>query len=383
MESLWNGDKDKAQSSMKLLIITHSLRYNYGGILQNFALQQVLQRWDMDVTTLKLRRKIPYMLFVWEYIKYFIRLCLGRKSGKPLKTSDINQICQETDIFIDKYIKMSPAMNLIDKLWIRNQHFDGIIVGSDQVLHPASYSPIEDIYLSFIDNVKKIIYAGSFGFDSWKYTDRQTLRCSKLLKDFVGISSREQKGVHFFSENLGFSAELVLDPTLLLLKEDYQRFVDKAPQTSGLVTYILDQCEYKKEIISRISEQLHLDIVSASNEHMDNPMSSPGQRKANSVESWLTQLFNSEYIVTDSFHGTCFAIIFEKNFVTIANGERGLDRFTTLLSRLGLENRLVYSVSDISISQFEPIDYKRVNSVIEPLRRHSLSFLNESINQPL
>ena len=364
---------------MNILIITHSLRYNYGGILQNYALQQILGRLGINATTLKIRRKIPFFCYFLEYMKYSIRLCMRKKSWKPLSTENLNVICRNTDLFIDKYIKMSPTMNLIDKIWVREQNFDAIVVGSDQVLHPASYKPIEDVYLSFIHNIRKIIYAGSFGFDEWQYSEQQTSRCREFLKHFAGVSARENKGVYFFENKLGVHADLVLDPTLLLKKEDYARFVGNRPEGAVLTKYILDKNDQKERIIQRIAKQLDLAVISASNENMDNNDLSPAMRQTNSVESWLTSFYHSDYIITDSFHGTCFAIIFQKRFITIANKERGLDRFMTLLSYLGLENRLVYDESHIADLAFAPIDYENISQKLTVLRKKSIEFIIKSI----
>lgn len=366
---------------MKILIITHSLRYNYGGILQNYALQQVLKNMGHTVITLKLRRKLSFYLYAKNLIKYLLLKLGGFDRIKPLSEADLNLICCNTDKFIDANITMSPSMDLIDKNWVKKQNIDAIIVGSDQVLHPASYKKIEEIYLNFISHVKKIIYAGSFGSEKWHYSEQQTLNCSKLLCDFDGISCRENSGVIFFKDKFYKSAKLVLDPTLLLDKEIYLKLIPHDKYTFGVVSYILDLTEEKEYIIKYIQEKLNLPGVKAGNPKMDSPIFQPQERITEGVESWLMKMSKADFIVTDSYHGTCFAILFKKNFIVIANRRRGLDRFVTLLSRCSLENRLIYDIADISDDLINMnINYDDVDKLLEPYKKESIAFLDFILN---
>lgn len=366
---------------MKILIITHSLRYNYGCILQNFALQTVLSQLGHDVITLKLRRKQTFFIYIFSYLKYLCRRILGYNAYKPLSTNELNLICKHTDKFVHKYIKMSPRMYLINKKWVQNQKFDVIVVGSDQVLHPASYKNIENIYLDFINGVRKIIYAGSFGTEQWIYTRKQTYNCSNLIKDFIAVSSREKSGMYFFEDILNVKSELVLDPTLLLNQNIYISKTKKLKNNIGLVTYILDTNEMKSTIVDKISKELLLPICKSSNENMDNPYCTPNERIAHSVEDWLTSFKYADYIVTDSYHGTCFAIIFRKQFLVIANKKRGIDRFKTLLSYFSLEDRLINNLSEITEQLIKSeIDYSKIEYELNILRNKSYSFLEKALN---
>lgn len=362
---------------MKILIITHSLRYNYGGILQNFALQYVLKQLGHNCLTLKLHRKSSLKDKILSKVKYFVHTLLGHVVIRPLSDEDINLICGNTDLFINQHIAMSPAMGVIDKSWVRKHNFDAIVVGSDQVLHPASYKHIEDIYLGFIQGVKKIIYAGSFGSEKWNYTDVQTHNCARLVKDFSGISVREKRGQQFFHDYFSVKASLVLDPTLLLDQSVYLSTIKQSVRTLGLVTYFLDPSSKKNEIVDFVSKELALPIQSSGNEKMDDAWLSPSQRVAESVENWLARMAGAEFIVTDSFHGTCFAIIFRKPFIAIANKLRGLDRFKTLLAHFGLEDRLIYDFNDLLNSSLlsNSIDYDRVETIQKKKIDESLHFL--------
>lgn len=365
---------------MKIAIITHSLRCNYGGILQNYALQQILKKWGHEVCTLKVKRKRNKWKEISWLLRYYAHKVLGRNAVPPLLNRDINIICKYTDRFVHSHIQMSPPMDLIDKKWIKKQHFDAIIVGSDQVLHPYSYKKIEDVYLGFVRGVRKIIYAGSFGSEKWFYNRRQESECAKCLQDFCAISSRETTGVKFFKDKFHVQAQLVLDPTLLLNQEQYLKFTSKIPLKPCITTYLLDPNEDKKEIIKMVQFFLQKDVESASNENMENPFIDVDKRIANSVEEWLYKMGNADFIITDSYHGTCFAIIFKKQFITIANEKRGVDRFQTLLSSLDLQERLIYASRDLSESLIcRKINYDDVYEKLSKFREGSLSFLEEAL----
>lgn len=367
---------------MKIAIITHSLRYNYGGILQNYALQRLLLSWGHEVITLKLKRRRVFWQECEWMLKYYIHKLLGQRAVPPLLMKDVDLICRNTDRFINKYIRMGPKMDLIDYEWLRKKSFDAIIIGSDQVLHPQSYRKIEDIYLGFIENVVKIIYAGSFGSEKWFYTPSQELACARSLKKFRAISSRENSGINFFKKKFGVSAQLVLDPTLLLEGSEYERFVLKTNHKSmkKVVTYFLDPNREKEEIVEKVCALLGGQRETAGNEWMDNAFLRAEERIADSVEDWLSRLYNADFIITDSFHGTCFSIIFKKNFITVANKQRGLDRFVTLLSELGLNDRLLYTVDNLSSELVKDIiNYEEVNRKLTSLKIKSLAFLRNAL----
>lgn len=100
-----------------------------------------------------------------------------------------------------------------------------------------------------------------------------------------------------------------------------------------------------------------------------------------SVETWLSLIKNSYYVITDSFHGMVFSIIFERNFIVIVNKKRGVARFTSLLEKLGLEDRIVTNTEDVEIISKCPIDYSAVNKKINILKQNSLFFLYNNAKQ--
>lgn len=363
---------------MKVGVITLSLRYNYGGILQAYALQQVLKKLGHDPITMKLGRKFP--LRPVEFAKYYVGRLIGKNISKPVTKKELAIVCKNTDPFIDKYIKMSPPMYYLDKEWVRNQQFDAFVVGSDQILHPGPNPDIEDIYLSFIDNPRKVVYAGSFGPENCIYSEDKRLLCKEALKHFRGVSVRERDGKKKMKDFFDVDAELVLDPTLLLRPEDYPVRMNSNTSNGNLVTYILDPREGKSSFIDGVAKTYGKQIVKANNESMDDLSLKPQDRVNPSVESWLQNIAMADYVITDSFHGAAFSIIFQKQFVAIANKERGYDRFLTLFDTLGLNANLI---SDIDAAEvvIPVINYKDVNKRLDALREKCYDFLKCAIER--
>lgn len=379
---------------MKIGIITQPLHSNYGGLLQNYALQQVLKRFGNDVVTLDQTHSRPkrWRIYASCFKTFFLRLIgKGKKRVYPFYiTESIRaQICKYTDDFINKYISRSPILNGKESFrnYTREHQFDILIVGSDQVWRPR-YN--KDVLRSFLDfsegmKIKRIAYAASFGVDYWEFSQEQTLEANKLIKQFDAVSVREDSGVDLCRKYLKCDVLHVLDPTMLLDKEDYISLVEqeKEPLSEGdLFTYILDDSAEKQEIIQNVALALSL-----------TPFTSMPQNKLVNRESienidlcvyppvtqWLRSFMDAKFVVCDSFHGAVFSIIFNKPFLIIGNKERGMSRFNSLLRMFDLEARMIavdcQRLSVINAS----IDWSKVNAKRDVLRKKSVDFIKDCL----
>lgn len=371
---------------MKIGILTHRLGTNYGGVLQNFALQEVLRNLGHDPITLNHNPKSGYPWYI-KIASVCIRIIRKLKGDKvALKAwatkEEQKQISKFTDIFISKYIKTTEPFRLseIDRF---KYSFDAIFVGSDQVWNPHYMKPIERFFLSdFTDvNVIKIAYAASFGGESWMFSNKETVRCKELVKRFKAVSVRENTGIDMCNKYLNCKAEFVLDPTLLVPVECYIKLIQKSnlsPLTDKtMMTYVLDKSKEKQVIVQRLSDKLSLNINSVI------PQKCIWEAGKNSiedcvfppVEEWLRGVKDADFVVTDSFHGTVFSLIFNKPFVTILNKNRGADRFTSLLGYLDLMDRLVTTVGEAETVINKPINYSLINDKLNALRESSINFI--------
>lgn len=347
---------------MKIGILTLPLHTNYGGILQAYALQTVMERMGHEVVVLSNKRK--YSLPLWRlplsYTKRLIKkYILGRKDtrifAEQLQQKEYVTISQYTQKFINTYIHICNVESFKN---LKSTDFDAIVVGSDQVWRPKYFtslfkSKIENAFLSFARewNIKRISYAASFGTEDWEYTAVDTALCGELLKQFDVVTVREDSAVRLCKEKLGVDALHVLDPTMLLSKEDYIKLFDVAntPKSSGnLLTYILDDTPEKTDVINKISKEKGL-IPFRVNSEAKGPHASVEERIQPPVEAWLRGFYDAEFVVTDSFHACVFSIIFGKPFIVIGNKDRGMARFESLLKMFGLEDCLISSDKDVVV----------------------------------
>ena len=235
---------------MKIGILTLPLHTNYGGILQAYALQTVLERMGHEVCLIEKKRK-PFRLPLWKAPLVYGKRVLKNLAGHPYPIFYEQKVNREepitrqnTDLFIKRYIKRRIVNDFSE---LKESDFDAIVVGSDQIWRPKYFNGnIEDAYLKFAEgwNIKRIAYAASFGTDEWEYTAAQTKECARLLKQFDAVSVREASGVDLCRKHFGVEARHVLDPTMLLTAEDYIRLFETAgtPKSPGtLLCYILDE----------------------------------------------------------------------------------------------------------------------------------------------
>lgn len=377
---------------MKIGILTLPLNSNYGGVLQAYALQTVLKRMGHDVLEVELKKNLR-----WQYpplwkmplsfgkrflFKYIVRrknqkILLERYERKiyPLLVHDILE-------FISKYIKQFKVDKLIDC----KGKFDAFVCGSDQIwrykYYPLFEGDIANVYLKFLgdDSCKRIAYAASFGTDNWEYPAKETAECKNWIQKFDAVSVREETGVKLCSTYYDIKAKHVLDPTMLLSKDDYVDLIEKSdvPKSKGnLFCYILDNTDEKMNVVKNIEKQRHLSSFFM-NGDCGNWTEDLEKRIQPPVESWLRAFYDSEFIVTDSFHACVFSILFHKQFLVIGNKERGLARIYSLLSMFGLEDRLT-SDTGLDINRMKTIDYDRVDKILAKHREESRTFLIQAL----
>ncbi|WP_313114943.1 polysaccharide pyruvyl transferase family protein [Aequorivita sediminis] len=372
----------------KIAILTQPLANNYGGIIQNYALQKCLLDNGCQVETINRVAKNPnpkLKILASRYKELFSKYILCSKKPTYL---DYKKLSVNNREFINKYIKLSPKIVSTAELvnYFKIKKFNVVLVGSDQVWRPK-YSPnIYNFYLDFLPtslNLIKTSYAASFGTDEWEYTDEQTELCSNLVGKFDSVSVREDSGVKLCSTNLNREdAVHVLDPTLLLEAEDYSELIGQPIENKGLFTYVLDETKEKLDFIREIADKMDLSIHK--NQARSRPLDTQTYELEDyiipPIEGWLQGFRDAEFVITDSFHGTVFSIINRKPFYTIVNRERGASRFESFLKQVGLEDRMIYDVNKVDVTYISRnIDYDKVIPILDLLKFKSREFLYSSI----
>ena len=376
---------------MKIGILTLPLHTNYGGILQAYALQTVLERMGHEVVVFDTPNKssLPPL---WKLPACFAKRTIWKLIGKADRIfiehyyNTIRPvITKNIQIFVDSYMHRMVIRSFKE---LHAKDFDAIVVGSDQVWRLSYFcngwgkTSIENAYLSFAKRwkTKRIAYAASFGTDIWEYNVRQTNECKKLLQLFDAVSVREEGGKSLCKLYLDVIAQHVLDPTLLLGQEDYISLFAKSntPQSKGtLLYYVLDETEELKNIIRKVAEQKKMVPFVVNNPLEYDDSKTLQERIKPSVETWLRGFYDAEFVITDSFHACAFSIIFKKQFVVFGNKKRGMSRFESLLKMFGLEDRLVDKETNINF--LKDIDYSSVYIKYNHIKDNSLSFLAKSL----
>lgn len=325
---------------------------NYGAMLTCYALQEVLK--DMD--------KQPCVI---NYVP-------------PL----VNMTGRLAEDFSARYLKLSVPCKNFEDLRSLNDQTQTFIVGSDQVWRYKYMSFLGgNIYqLNFAaPDAKKIAYAVSFGLDHWEGNYEDTLLTRYYISRFDAVSVREDDGVDICRDVFAREATYVLDPVFLAGMEKWQRLLDNSRCSgSGYVTtYVLDKSQDADNIINYVCQKFPdvpvVNMVNASRNKTDI-----------CTEDWLYHIKNCRFLVTDSFHGMCFAIIFNKPFICLANMSRGYSRFRSVLHLLGLEKRCVVNFDKEQIDKVfsEDIDYAKVNEIIAKEKERSLLWLKNALQMP-
>lgn len=370
---------------MKIGILTQSLGNNYGGLLQNYALQKVLSQRGHDVCTLDWEwvQKKTVKAYTRRILNFLFRHNIKKSYRLTPKEKAI--IHQHVYHFIDTYIKHTDKFKSHNDFveYDKTERVGAYIVGSDQCWRPKYNSFQGEMFLSFVSNrnVKRIAYAASFGTDEWEFQDNQYAKYAKL---FNLVTVREKSGVCLCKNHLGVEAYDVFDPTLLLDRTDYEKLIDNeecGKSEGDLFYYILDPNPQIKDIIYSVGRTLQMHPFMVLPKYKEEYRTKENVKEQihdciyPSPTKWLKGIKDSKLTIVDSFHGMAFSIIFNKPFWVIGNAKRGMTRFTSLLEQLGLSDRLI-AVGDLEkVDLLQPIDWVKVNTLRDKRKKESLALL--------
>ena len=366
-------------------IITFHESINYGGILQAYALQKILADigYDPEIIDYCSPQRGLASLSRFRRVQHFVWHAVVKK----MLVGAVRQ--KRTEDFRRKYFQRS-AQKYFDAetLHAEPPQYDAYITGSDQVWNPKNISNDSSYFLTFApEGKRRISYAASFGVS--QIQDRFVSDYAKRLNQIHYLSTREVEGKLIIEQLTGRNAEIVLDPTLLLDQEQWRRI---AVPYQSLGPYIL--CYYmpgdtavNKSITAfayQVAGKTGCRVICV------------GQKEYMRLLPWKNSVFdagpaeylglfqNASFVVTNSFHGTAFAINYRKPFLVPINKElppeRALSsRITTLLKKLKLEHRLLPAGADLPEKYVLDLDYKAVEVILEREKQNSLAFLKNAL----
>lgn len=356
----------------KVLLITLQDNNNIGNRLQNFALNMILVRYNIDVTNIDpgytcIPRKI-------DILKNQIKRILGtlgstEYSRKYHEFYNLQLRRRANEIFTNRYIsdiKKVTCASTFEQNW---DSYDLAITGSDQVWHNWHKDPKElpYYYLEFMPEEKRISYAASFGFEEFPEEDKA--EHIKGLQGMHAISCRESSGCKLVKEATGKNSVHVLDPTLLLKADDWRKAEADVsavvkPGEKYAFLYFLGNitAEYQKYIDEIVSKQ-GLRIINFL-DMKDEKIAKCG------VGEFISLIDHAEYVLTDSFHCTVFSILFDKQFTVFKRKQNGFEK---MYSRI---EELLQSTGHMTNSYDKIIPDPQIES-FETLYNNSLEYLEQ------
>lgn len=359
---------------MKIGILTYHKSINYGSVLQAYALSSYLQKNNFDVEVIDYepaKYKDLYSIFDFSAFPRGIK-----RNISALQIIDV-LIRQRVGFsaFRKKYLKLSQrSYNDKSNFEVFNQHYDAVVTGSDQVWNVRAYDCDEVFFLPIEHKKKKLAYAVSIND-----TDFSEERCNKHLRDsileFDYISVREKSGADKLSAflNSQVNVDVALDPTLLLRKDVFDRISsEKLIKGKYIFLYCVNYKESTLQAAIDISKKYNLPIYTLPmlrDVKLLKKLESYGirvLRKKVSPEDFVSLFKYAEMTISNSFHGTAFSLIFEKQFVSINDSEtdgrlKNDERIYNILFSLGLLGRYIQSDAAIDYDMFGQINYEKVS----------------------
>ena len=364
---------------MKIGILTWLHNGNYGSILQAYALQKALRNQgyqteniDYAPSTVKkvenlIKNKNSLKLFLEKWDAY----CAKKVAGSPRELSEKQK---KFDDFRENYINITQRYSSPKEVATIDGEFDAYICGSDQIWSPVLLNPV--FYFDFLsDTERKIAYACSFGVSSIK--GKKATKITNYLNRFDYISVRESSGCEIVKSLTGNVVPVMPDPTLLLQRTDWDKVSRYNLNLNNYIfCYFLSWNEEYWKYVENVSQQLGYQIVIVPSVKQTYQVDAKILKNIG-PEEWVGLVKNANYVITDSFHGTVFSIIYNKPFTVLKrfsddNPRSQNSRIYTLLEHYNLTNRL-----GINTDIFNLQEYTKVNSQVEYDRRYALEWLNK------
>lgn len=362
---------------MKVAVITRHAITNYGSLLQAYATQKAIENlghsceiidyirndesYKEHEKTLLKRKPNWYKNLVKRYLYLALRQPESVAAGKKFEKERISLLNLTKLYDSPEMIKHDPPKA------------DIYVTGSDQVWGPIENGEYDSSYLLSFTNARKISYAASFG--RTETNDSLNEYFKKWLGEYNCISVREDSAVELLSK-MGFSAKQVLDPTLLFDSSFWNKLTSKINDKKYVLVYQLHNDQKLGEYAKKVAKEKGIPLIRISASF--HQIFRPGKfRWCPSVGEFLSYIKNAECMITDSFHGTAFAINFNTQFVEVLPNNKTGTRNISILKMTGLSNRIANNY-DLSVSR-EWIDFSEANKALEIERKKSIQILNEML----
>lgn len=366
----------------KVGIITFHKAHNYGAFLQVYALQRQVEKLGNESFVINYNDKNiikSYKLF--KFSKNPIKcMKLVLKSLKNYKRN--KKRYDKFNSCINKKLNLTKDYNSFDELAKNYPQLDSYITGSDQVWNSIITKGLQDSYTLNFGNkeINRISYAASIGNSSLANNEEEKYK--NKISNIDHISVREEEAKNILSKIIDKPINVVLDPTLLISKQEWENIIKEEnvenEKQKYILAYVVEKNEEYVKIVNELSRKTGLKVIHFASE--DNGIENVIRSAyTDGPFEFVNLIKNAEYVVCTSFHATVFSIIFNKKFFVVPHKKTG-SRVTNLLNKMQIENRVVYTLED-----FKNIDYnldtnwEMVENILNIERENSKKWLQEAI----
>lgn len=353
----------------KISLVTYHYSHNVGAVLQTYALCRYLKEHGFEVEIIDIRHLETNLKNISE--------------GSPLPIRLIKYVLypiRMRNIIKNFYPSITRHYLSLEELKDNPPQSDFYVVGSDQVWNPnISRDRVLAYFLDFGDErIKRFSYASSFGLTNWESGSFvTTVQIKRCLDRFNCISVRELEGQAILKKTFGKDATIVLDPTFL--NENYPEITGSVKQHNEIVCYKLEKTQDFWDFMPIVSEKTGLPVLLLNYNY---PKKGYKYHFNPTVKQWVSRIAGATFVITDSFHGVAFSIIYKRQFAAVINHNGKESRIVSLLKLLHLEDRIFDSVEELSKSDCWKmvIDYNNVDYYLSALKNQSETYLKLALN---
>lgn len=367
----------------KIGIITFHNSYNCGSMLESYAMQTILEKNSMKAEIVDFssdgQKELYSVWFKNNSLRNIIKNIVLIPAHKRLVNNN-----NKYEEFKNNNFKLSKKYS--EKDIINEKDYKIVVAGSDQIWNITIKDASDAYFLNWVKEARKVAYAPSFGAKNiFTYSDNLQ-KYIDYLNDFDALSIRENNGQKWLKELLNKKVDVLLDPTMLLNREDYDKIM--ATDVSVNYKYIFfyspsfdpEICKYVK----KIADKYNLKVITWSTKrYYTKRIKRFGfiLPKYENPALYLYLIKNAELVMTTSYHGTIFSTIYRKKFITIKNGEMygDDDRVITLLNQMDMMDRLIPYEFDEKFNYLGEVDYSKYDKKVSSLRKKSMKYIKENI----
>lgn len=359
----------------------YSVHMNYGAALHSFAFQKFLDKQKLDNIIINYYPNfmngyhLKYPILNARTLKEAIKWIIGGKANKSKYNkfeSFFNNTC--------RFTKQTYTEGTLDKLMKGEYNIDTLICESDVIWKPSTTKGVDNGYFLHFkgsEKCKKISYAASVGL---KASKTEINKMGVLLKDFYAISVRELDSVNFINEISGKETAWVIDPTLLLTEQDYSPYIKKPKEENYLLVYnCMNNDKDMLRIAQKTANRMNLKLIEISAFPENNILFKHTVKTNLGIEEFLGYFANASYIICNAFHGSCFAILFKKNFHLFQREEYDY-RLKSIITPLEIEETYITNAQK-KADYLTPIslDFQSIENKLNQFRKESEKYILNAI----